>query len=1213
MITNNYQVKTGFSLILIIAFTFQTIGQTSAVKGNDFTFPYVKMDRNSDYVYFESGRIIPEQIGNNQSGEIPFSNQELINNNSLTRVLQFSKLPSKKEKFIMEKAGIVLLDYIPNKAFISFLKVGTSYGDLRKLNVRGMSKLTSDLKKDKFISTSQFPEYVIDGSKRRLILRVFENIDFSTSVLKIKSISGLEISQTMEKLHALEILIDENKIDAVAKSNYVKSIEIGHEEGKPENFTARTLHRSNTINTSYLGGKKYDGTGVTVMMQDDGDIGPHIDFNGRVDQSLANNTGSTGDHGDHVAGTFMGAGNIDPLGAGMAPGVFGYIAGNLNSNYNFVPGLITNDNLVITTKSYSNGCNAGYTSLTEALDNQVVAFDPLVHVFSAGNSNGSNCGYGAGSQWGNVTGGHKIGKNVIAVASLTSVDNIAGSSSRGPAADGRIKPDISANGVGVYSSIENYQYGVKSGTSMACPGVTGILSQLYHAYRDLNGNADPNSALMKAIVLNTAEDLGNPGPDFIYGWGRINASEAFKLIQNQQFMDSTIGNGDSTSHILNIPNNVARVKIMLYWKDPAAAVSANFDLVNDLDLEVIDPNSTVNLPLVLNSTPNASSLNFPAVPGVDNLNNMEQVVIDAPIAGNYNIKVNGSMVPQGPQDYFVVYRYEYDEVELTYPIGGEPFSPGENQIIRWDAFGSSAPFTLEYSLDSGANWNTINSNISASLRYFTWNVPSGINTNQALVRISRGSTIDVSEAVFTILGVPGGLSVNSSCSDSAQLTWNVVTGADAYIVKKLGAQYMDSVAFTTGNTLYVSGINANDPDVWLSVQAVTLNPNGSKITGYGRRAYAIQKQTGLFNCPSEAPIAAFSADTSAVCVGKPLILKNETVNGSNSYLWTITPSTVAFVNGTSQSSEEPEVQFLSDDSYTVKLEAFNPGGNDTEEKTSYINPFFPSTLLNEDFQAGTSLPNNWSIENGGGNQFWNFIQVASGADNAPTISSTVIRFIDGIVNDESALISKPLDISGFNNPLLIFDVACTYKQSVPIQIAGGLRIDISENCGTTFQNSGYYKKGDDLKTAPYSTNFWRPMDSSEWRKDTLDLSSYSGNVNIKFVNVSGLFGNNLYLDNIQVIENTAVALNDIKESQFKIFPNPTHGLFEIQAIHAFKGKSDIQIFGVNGKVVHQRSISSFDPEIQVQFDMIGMPSGFYTVKITNDKGSSSHKVSYIRK
>ena len=51
---------------------------------------------------------------------------------------------------------------------------------------------------------------------------------------------------------------------------------------------------------------------------------------------------------------------------------------------------------VITSKSYSDGCNAGYTALSRDLDEQIDDYTSLIHVFSAGNSGTSDCGYGAG-------------------------------------------------------------------------------------------------------------------------------------------------------------------------------------------------------------------------------------------------------------------------------------------------------------------------------------------------------------------------------------------------------------------------------------------------------------------------------------------------------------------------------------------------------------------------------------------------------------------------------------------------------------------------------------------------------------------------------------------------------------------------------------------------------------------------------------------------
>ena len=209
---------------------------------------------------------------------------------------------------------------------------------------------------------------------------------------------------------------------------------------------------------------------------------------------------------------------MDPIAAGMANAAYLYVYSSSNNNYsNAFPALYVNDNVMITSKSYGNGCNAGYTSLSNELDLQINNLPSLVHVFSAGNSGSSDCSYGAGSGWGNVTGGHKQGKNVIAVANLTSTGGLASSSSRGPAADGRIKPDIGAKGTSVNSTVPSNDYDSFTGTSMACPGIAGILGQLYQGYKEINSGINPSSALMKGVLLNSADDLGNPGPDFKHG------------------------------------------------------------------------------------------------------------------------------------------------------------------------------------------------------------------------------------------------------------------------------------------------------------------------------------------------------------------------------------------------------------------------------------------------------------------------------------------------------------------------------------------------------------------------------------------------------------------------------------------------------------------------------------------------------------------------
>ena len=211
---------------------------------------------------------------------------------------------------------------------------------------------------------------------------------------------------------------------------------------------------------------------------------------------------------------------------------------------------------------------------------------------------------------GNITGGHKQGKNVAAAANITFLDAIAPSSSRGPAADGRIKPDIASVGTNVYSTIDPHTYGYKTGTSMAAPGAAGFFAVLHNAY-DMIQNDTADGGLLKAIGMNTADDLGNIGPDFIFGYGRINARRALRCITDTNFFVGTASTNDTLSYIINLPTGAKDFRAMLYWTDTEGSTFASKALVNNLDFEVVDESQGSSFqPWVLNPAPNGTTLNY---------------------------------------------------------------------------------------------------------------------------------------------------------------------------------------------------------------------------------------------------------------------------------------------------------------------------------------------------------------------------------------------------------------------------------------------------------------------------------------------------------------------------------------------------------------------------------------------------------------------------
>ena len=783
----------------------------------------------------------------NIGAQSPEAMAATLTSNSGLQILTFRVLPNGTVKEKMAEAGIHLYDYLPENSF--YARLPSSLGDkkIAEFKIHALTPVSNYMRFDP-TAQGELPEWSkMDDGRARLVINYFEDISTSKLASDLSSIGAELIYNSTDGKRAHVAIGADDRYDLL-QLDYIYYVEIYEGDGVPDNYQARQQHRSNDIAQDYASGLHYDGTGLNVGMQDDGYIGPHIDYQGRIAAQFTNANGPVG-HGDHVAGTIMGAGNLDPEARGMAFGANIYVYSSSNNNYDSVPSHYSKYNIYITSKSYSDvQCNK-YTSLSRQLDNQIWNYPYLMHVFSAGNSGTSACGYGSLSTWGNITGGHKLGKNVMTVGNLSSSDVLATSSSRGPAIDGRIKPDICAKGTNVNSTQQDNNYAVFSGTSMACPGISGSLVQLYHAYKDLNSGQIPHSALIKGIVLNTADDLGNPGPDYKHGWGRINLRRAYEVMKNNQYIYGSIDT-NTVTHTISVPGGVEEVRIMVYWNDYRGSTSASKALVNNIDMTVTNPSNKVYYPWILNPTATSSALNSVATRGVDTLNNMEQVTIDTVAQGTYTITLQPTSIPQGPQPYYIVYEFRYNDITVTYPDGGEGLAPFESEIIRWDAYGNTGSFKLEYTSDGGSSWQTISSSVSGALRQYTFNVPN-VTTDEFRIRVSRGLISDEGDANSSVIRVPNGLKVDWICPDSLQLSWNATTQAQSYRVYKLGPKYMDSISTTTSTSYIYRNMPLNEK-FWVSVSA---NPTASST---GKRAWAIETSGVQTSCPLEDDAAVSS-------------------------------------------------------------------------------------------------------------------------------------------------------------------------------------------------------------------------------------------------------------------------------------------------------------------------------------------------------------------
>ena len=1020
-----------------------------------------------------------------------------------------------EDKKALTDLGVELGYYLPKNAFEVKIPKGVTIAQLRDAGLTGFVKWTPRMKLDGPLAIGDWPEWaVLNNGHVAIQFKTTENWKAPAYVSQVMDLD--------DEWHTA--VLKPELLTQLSENNDVLFIQAIEEPGTPENFNSRAAAR-----TSYIQGQTpFDGSNVVVGLGDDGDIGPHADYKGRL-TSLAGN--SIGDHGDHVAGTIFGAGNIDPTGEGNAPGAT-MIYYDYPSNLSNIDAHYASYGIRVTNSSYSNGCNAGYTFYAQQMDKDVRDNAALIHVFSAGNSNGSNCGYGAGTQWGNVTGGHKQGKNVIATANITSTDAIAPSSSRGPAADGRIKPDLAAVGTSVYSTIDSHTYGNKTGTSMSAPGVAGYFAVLHNAFDELQQDT-AEAGLLKAIAMNTADDLGNPGPDFIYGYGRVNARKALKVIQDTQFLSSSITTNDTLTYTISIPAGVNKFSAMLYWTDKEASTSASKALVNNLDFEVTDlTGATTYQPWVLDPTPNTTTLLYGATRGVDTLNNVEQVTLDAPNSGDYRFTVYGTNIPQGPQTFYIVYAMDIGKNPISFPHKDAKLVPGAN-YVRWNG---ATSLTWEYSTDSMSTWTSVGLSATGGNRVANWNVPN-VATKNAFLRNIQGTDTAIA-GPFIILNAPNNLNLDWACPDSIKISFSPVTGATDYTAYILGTTYMDSVYSGTATSMIIPYQPVNG--TWLSVSGGINNVQG-------RRAYAVQLPSGTNACPlpRDGGISALLSPQFITSCQNPVQQVSITVTNPSTQVLDTLPVAMTFGTTTVRDTFYGSLASYADTSFTFatpivwsgtntqtlkiwsELSGDQNSLNDTVvQSINYYNSSLYGLPFTQNFDSfsncGTNTNCGGTVCSLGGD----FINLTNGSDDD----------IDWRTNSGSTASSGtgPSSGTGGSGKYLYLEASgnCEFQEALLytpcIDLAGSIAPELRFAYHMNGPNQG------SLEVAIFNGSSWSILftqtgnQGNNWNNVAIDISSYTGDtVLFRFKGITGdNYQSDLAIDAIEVEDNIGIPVVD---------------------------------------------------------------------------------------
>lgn len=543
------------------------------------------------------------------------------------------------------------------------------------------------------------------------------------------------------------------------------------------------------------------GSGMTVGVWDAGKVDAHDELGNRI---MFREESTLSAHATHVTGTILASG-INASAKGMAPSAKA-ITHYYNNDYVEMraAALDTSNPLIISNHSYGSLTGwyrvsgvwhwAGDTTISNKEDYRFGLYsydaeeiDALANlapyytmVWAVGNDRWE-VGDGTYPADGNEGTGYDciipeaVAKNNITVGAVSRVLNyddassvpMAFFSSWGPTDDGRIKPDLVADGVDVFSLNTGGTYSVMSGTSMATPGVTGSLMLLQELYKKLHANRIMRSATVKALAIHTAKEAGDaPGPDYRFGWGLMNAEGGADVLMkedgvNVRVEELSIANGQVLMFDLKPVAN-KKLAVTIVWTDPASSTQeaaldpATLMLINDLDIRIADDDGNVFYPWILNpANPSA-----PATRGDNFRDNVERIEIDLPEEKVYHLSVSHKGTLMNAQDFSMIITHESRQQtsKTFYWIGGSGFW---NDGAHWSLTSGGVPVnevpTLndrvivdDNSFEIGPE-ATIELNANASCSSFIWltEKPGVMLFNNK--RLSITSEMILSSGYFTTL------------------------------------------------------------------------------------------------------------------------------------------------------------------------------------------------------------------------------------------------------------------------------------------------------------------------------------------------------------------------------------------------------------------------------------------------------------------------------
>lgn len=983
-----------------------------------------------------------------------------------------------------------------------------------------------------------------------------------------------------------------------------------------ENVNAANSTRANHLNTGGSLNLNLNGEGLTVGVWDGGPTRiSHQEFGNRVtvgDDATTLNGNSF--HATHVTGT-VGAAGINPAAKGMAPTI------NLKT-FNWTNDIVevvqeVQNGLLLSNHSYGTPVNSittpwyigAYSQPSRSWDEVAYAAPYYLMVASAGNDgnvdnpNPSTFSY-------DKLNGNKTAKNnlVIANAQDANVDvngnlisvAINSGSSQGPADDKRIKPDITGNGTGLFStnSSSDTSYTTLTGTSMSGPNVMGTLALLQQYYNQTNGKFMRASTL-KGLACHTADDAGKPGPDANFGWGLLNAKVAANTITsnglNSWISEEKLSQGQTYTMTVQSVAGVPLIASITWTDVPGVANTGVLNdptpaLVNDLDIRVTQTDATF-FPWRLQSDADLNALRD----GDNNVDNVELVKIDNPNGGLYTITIShkGTLV-LGPQNYSLVITGITSGFAII-PFGDDKKVCSTESVVF--------DFNFIYQSGNAVTYSAINQPTGSTITFSSNNL-----TANSPVTMTVSNLQNVAPGEYTI-GIVG---TNGTETETRNLKLRVYNGAFTPIIQLLPTDGQIGIATSTALN-WTADVNAESYSVQIAtepqfqniIQTINTTENTAIVSSLSETTVYYWRVIPSNFCGTSTQTTFFSFQTGAIDCG---------------LTFTATDFTDAIIGTTPNSIATVPITIPSNFTINKVTASISIDHTWVQDMTIYLESPTNSIILLEE-PCGGQDDIDATLDDAG-------LTLTCGT--APAISGNVIPFeslstfnnlnasgtwtlrvvdnynqdggdIDSFVLNFCSVSAIPNALNFVNNPIL------TTTNTTKIILAAELNAQTdlqttTDQVYTLVQNTSLGELKKENVTLLVGATF--TQEDINQNKITYSNTLTNGATDTFKVNVLNASGGWLPNQTATILIQNQMNVSEFNLAEIAVYPNPTRGIITVKLPSIAYNKGDLSLVDIQGRTILSKEMIGTEENLSLEH----LSQGIYLLTISVDNQKITKKI-----